>query len=226
MIDASVLQFCLVGGLNLWLAFLWSSSGSFGSFFGSFRGSCRCCTFVCLGRLCGCCPLVCLGLLRVLLHVWLRVPVHVETICAIGLEEELFKVLLKLSLGDRRKKGNLLLLPIEIVLMSRKLLGPIPGEFLPQILVFLRDGRVDGANVSGKVLVRQTGHLFSHLCQVHIKSRPYVHAILGRRLNQEPCAHNVTHRSRSRKHHVPKLLFRSQLVKCGLLEILQRNLIQ
>ena len=123
-----MLQLCLIGGLNLWLTFLSSRSG------------CRRCAFVCLGRClcrCSCGPLIRLGFFGILLHVRLRVPVHVEAIGAVGLEEELFEVVLELGLGDRGEKGNLLLLPIEIVLMSCKLLGPIPGELLLQILVFL-----------------------------------------------------------------------------------------
>ena len=210
-----MLQLCLIGGLNLWLTFLSSSSG------------CRRCAFVCLSLCrCSCGPLICLGFFGVLLHVRLRVPVHVETIGAVGLEEELFEVVLELGLGDRGEKGNLLLLPIEIVLMSCKLLGPIPGELLLQILVFLRDARVDRANIRGEVLIRQIGHLLSHLRQVHIKARPLVQTVLGWRLNEEPGADNVTHRAWPRKHHVSKLLFRSQLIKSGLLEELQGNLIQ
>ena len=56
----------------------------------------------------------------------LRVPVHVQTIGAIRLEEHLHEVSLQLILGDGLELGNLLRLPIEVILMSSKLTVPHP----------------------------------------------------------------------------------------------------
>jgi len=62
--------------------------------------------------------------ISLLLDVWLGVPVDVQAVGTVLLEEELLEVCLELRLGDGREHGDLALLAIKLVLMSGELLGP------------------------------------------------------------------------------------------------------
>ena len=71
------------------------------------------------------------------LDMRLRVPVHVQTISTIRLEEKFLEVCLKLSFSKAFKHGDLRILSIELITMSTELIGPEANEFLIQVLIFL-----------------------------------------------------------------------------------------
>ena len=93
---------------------------------------------------------------------------HVQTISAIWLEEHLHEVGLQLILRDGLKLGNLLCLPIEVILMSSKLTVPHPAELLTQVLILLRNGRVNGTLDRSKLLISHVIHFLAHFVQMHI----------------------------------------------------------
>lgn len=110
--------------------------------------------------------------------------------------------------------------------MRCKFLAPESLELLPQILILLGNCCIDGTDNCSELLVSQLCHASSHLSHVHIKARSHVQAVLGRRLDQEPGADDVTGGARPREDDITELLFCSQLVECGLLQVLKCQLVE
>ena len=104
---------------------------------------------------------------------------HVKAIGTVVLEEKLLEVLLQLRLRDCRQHSNIVFLSVEVVLVSCKLLSPILHEFLLHVLVFLRDGRIDSADISRKLFISHGGKLYAHLHHKDIKASSNMQAILG-----------------------------------------------
>ena len=86
-------------------------------------------------------------------------------------------------LSKRCHHLDLLILSVKVVLVSCKLLVPVPREDLFKVLVLLLDVGLDSADVSRKLFICQVRHLFSHLSQMDIHARSNVLAILLRRLD-------------------------------------------
>ena len=77
------------------------------------------------------------GTLGSLLYVKLRVPVGVEPIGTVLLEEELLEEGLELCLRDRGQQGDITFLSIENVGVGGKFLLPVTVENFNRVLVFL-----------------------------------------------------------------------------------------
>lgn len=117
-------------------------------------------------------------------------------------------------------------MPVEFVRVRCKLLAPESLELLSQILILLGNRCSDGTNNCCELFVSQLGDTSSHLGHVHIKARSHVQTVLRWRLDQEPGADNVTGGASPREDDITELLLRSQLVECGLLQVLQRQLVE
>ena len=108
---------------------------------------------------------------------------NVKAVGAVWLEKKLLEVRLQLLLSKRSNHLDLLILSVKVVLVSCKLLVPVPREDLLKVLIFLLDVGLDSADVSRKLFICQVRHLFSHLSQMDIHARSNVLAILRRRLD-------------------------------------------
>ena len=108
----------------------------------------------------------------------LGVPVDVQAVRTVRLEEESFEVLLQFLLSDGFEQGDLVLLAVEVVLMSDHL-NPGAAEIFLQVFVFFRDVSHDGANASFESIIAQSGHLSAHFCHVNVQSSANVHTVFA-----------------------------------------------
>ena len=87
---------------------------------------------------------------------------HIKAIRPALLEEQLFKVVLQVCLRDRLEHGDLLLLPVEIILVCAQFLFPEAIELLVEVVFTLRYISHDSADDRSEIFIREQMDFLAH----------------------------------------------------------------